>query len=423
MREQVAQIPEIVWQFAENCASLWEDRERAARSRVYRSTFADLCALDSRIDAQLDGLRVSSVEGRKVATEALELQGGGEIFTASVLAFENLEAPKADPIDRLLDSISKPGLAARPMTMALDWIAPEQAHSALERLSVKRLPLARAVTMMAQAARGIDCAPDLVAALGEADTFVAHAACWAAVRLGTKRVGRPLSMWFQSEDLETRLIAARSALLLGGHGASRVLEELVATSSSGAEEAAAALFHSCAATRALSLHRGLFGGLYSRASISAAGASGIPELVPFLLECLEYPPLSRLAGEAIVEITGVDLSKAGLRARKARGGGPSENPEDADIEIDQDEGLMWPEAEAVRSWWDSHSADFVPMTKHLAGRVVRSDMLMEYILRGGLQRRRATAAEMLALSGRPLFDVCAPAFRQTERLAGEDLCR
>jgi hypothetical protein len=77
----------------------------------------------------------------------------------------------------------------------------------------------------------------------------------------------------------------------------------------------------------------------------------------------------------------------------------------------------------VRSWWDSHSADFVPMTKHLAGRVVRSDMLMEYILRGGLQRRRATAAEMLALSGRPLFDVCAPAFRQTERLAGEDLCR
>jgi uncharacterized protein (TIGR02270 family) len=424
MLEQVASIPEVVWQFGENCAALWEDHERAARSRVYRSSFADLTALDSRIDAQLDGLRVSGSEGWRVVVEALELHGAGEIFAASALAFEQPPGPDGDPIDALLALISKPAIAQRPMAVALDWIAPPQRCAGMERLRAKGRPITHSVMLMAQAASGIECTPQIIAALEEGDVSLVHAACWAAVRLGARRVTEPLSVWLESEDPPTRLIAAHAALLLGGSDGPRVLEQLaVAPDLPVAEEAVAALFHWCQPSRALSLHRDLFGGEPSRTSVCAARAAGIHELMPSLLDCLTVPALARLAGESISEITGIDLSNSGLTLPDAAASDvPLEDPDNEDTEIGPDAGLPKPDPVAIRSWWASHGGEFVRMTRYLAGQPVNSGTLKQ-LLRKGLQRPRAVAAELLALSGWPLFDVCAPAFRQSERLAGDDLWR
>jgi uncharacterized protein (TIGR02270 family) len=424
MLEQVASIPEVVWQFGENCAALWEDRERAARSRVYRSSLADLTALDSRIDAQLDGLRVSGSEGWRVVVEGLELDGAGEIFAASTLAFERPPGPDGDPIDALSGLISKPFIMQRPVAVALDWIAPQQKWAAMERSRAKGHLITRGVMLMAQAASGVECTPQIIAALEEGDITLAQAACWAAVRLGARSVAASLHPWLESEAPPTRLIAAHAALLLGGYDGPRVLEQLaVSPDLPVAEEAVAALFHWCQPSRALSLHRDLFGGEPSRTSVCAARAAGIPELMPSLLDCLAVPALSRLAGESISEITGIELSNRGLTLPDAAAGdGPLDDTDDEDTEIGPDAGLPRPDPAAVRSWWASHCGEFARMTRYLAGQPVQTGTLKQ-LLRRGLQRPRAVAAELLALSGWPLFDVCAPAFRQCERLAGDDLWR
>jgi uncharacterized protein (TIGR02270 family) len=417
--QQVALIPEIAPQFAENSAALWEQRERAACGRLYRSHFADLCDLDSRIDAQIDGLRVSGSEGWRVASEALELQGAGEIFTASILAFECRPAtsPDPDPVTLLIGSITKPAMAVRPMAAALDWIAPLQIHAAIKRMCADRLPFTRAVTLMSMATCRIDCTDRIIVALREENGVVVHSACSAALQLGAREAVPSLDPWLESENAETRFTAARASLLLGGARASRVLEVLAsAVSCPLAEEASTTLFHACPPDKALSLHRELFRGNISRTSVQAAGSAGLPALIPFLLECLDLPPLARLAAEAISKITGVDLIKARLTTETPEAtGGPSEDPGDPDIAIDPDEGLPCPKPAAVKSWWQIHSPNFAPMTRYLSGRVVDSNSLGE-LVQTGLQTRRAAAAELLALSGQPLLDVQAPAFRQAERL-------
>lgn len=394
-----------------------EQRERAARGHLYRSHFADLCDLDNRIDAQVDGLRVSGLEGWKVSMEALELQGGGEIFTASILAFECLPVTSPDPVAHLFASIAKPAMAARPLAMALDWVAPWQSQAAIARMCAERLPLTRAVTLMSMAARGIDCTDHILAALHEGDGFVAQAACSGAILLGAREAIPSLDPLLQSEDAETRFAAARASLLLGGTRASRVLE-LLASAISGplAEDASCTLFHCCSPGTALSLHRELFGGNVSRTSIRAAGSTGLPVMIPFLLECLDLAPLKRVAAEAISEITGMDVIKDRLTAETPEmTGGPSEDPEDPAIAIDQDEGSPCPKPAAVKSWWQIHSPDFAPMTRYLSGRAVDRDALRQ-LIPTGLQTRRAVAAELFALHGQPLFDVCAPAFRQADRM-------
>jgi uncharacterized protein (TIGR02270 family) len=170
-------------------------------------------------------------------------------------------------------------------------------------------------------------------------------------------------------------------------------------------------------------HAELFSHHPSRASIRAAGGAGVPELVPHLLDCVSHPHLCRLAADALVEITGVDLQKEGLTLEAPpETEGPTESPLDDATELDADEGLLWPAKAAVDRWWATHSSHFAPLTRHLTGTTINAASLRQLLV-AGPQKRRGAAAELLAFSGLPLFDVCAPAFRQAHRLSTEDAWR
>jgi uncharacterized protein (TIGR02270 family) len=419
-------IFEVVSQFAENCAALWEQRERAAKALLHSATLDDLTHLDDRIDACLDGLRVSEPHGRRVATEALQLHGNGEIFTAAVLAFEQKPngGKEGDPIQAVFDSIETPSQAIRPLSVALDWISTEQFTSACDRIAALELPLARAAFLIASARRSLDCGKSIKAALRDSDPVLVRAGCQAAMWSGFQDAVELMEGQTLSDDLENCETAAHCALLLGSGAARVVLKRLTADQSSpSAETSAVSLFRCLPPGEALATHAELFGRHASRPSVRASGSAGIPELIPHLLECLEYPPLARLAGEAISEITGADLKRGGLTLEiPPPGGGPTEDPEDETIDPDPDDGLPWPDRSAVTRWWSAQRANFVPMTRYLAGTPVATDSLPG-LLASGLQRRRAAAAALLAISGKPLFDVCAPAFRQAQRLTSETAWR
>jgi uncharacterized protein (TIGR02270 family) len=131
------------------------------------------------------------------------------------------------------------------------------------------------------------------------------------------------------------------------------------------------------------------------------------------LRQMETSATARIAGEAFSMITGVDLAYKDLEGEWPFHAGPTEKPEDEDVEMDPDEDLPWPAPELVARWWADNKAKFVAGQRYLCGRPINDEHCRE-VLRTGYQRQRIAAALELALMrpDRPLFEWRAPAFRQ-----------
>jgi uncharacterized protein (TIGR02270 family) len=156
-----------------------------------------------------------------------------------------------------------------------------------------------------------------------------------------------------------------------------------------------------------------------RLAVIGAGVIGDPILVPWLIEQMKAPPLARIAGEAFTMITGLDIAHEDLEGKSPEGfeAGPTENPEDENVEMDPDEDLPWPNPELVLGWWNKNKGRFKNGTRYLLGQPISSAHLQQ-VLRIGRQRQRTAAALELAMMkpGRPLFEARAPGFRQKKLL-------
>ncbi|OJH33680.1 hypothetical protein BON30_47435 [Cystobacter ferrugineus] len=110
-------LPEIVSRHFEEASFLWTLRRRAIHAPHY--TFTDLERLDERVEAHLDGLRIAGGAAQAVIDEALSVAGGGEIFAATVLAFDKGSADCLAPVLELARD-SESGLEA--FLSALSWL-------------------------------------------------------------------------------------------------------------------------------------------------------------------------------------------------------------------------------------------------------------------------------------------------------------
>jgi len=157
------------------------------------------------------------------------------------------------------------------------------------------------------------------------------------------------------------------------------------------------------------------------AHIDGLRVAGDPVRIPWIIEHMEVPELARVAGEAFTMITGVDIAYEDLEGEWPEGfeAGPTESPEDEDVELDPDEDLPWPDAQLIAEWWAKNKAAFRNGTRYLLGQPISPEHL-QHVLRNGYQRQRAAAALELALlqPGQPLFEVRAPGFRQQQILLG-----
>ena len=157
-----------------------------------------------------------------------------------------------------------------------------------------------------------------------------------------------------------------------------------------------------------------------RLAIKGFGALGDSAVITSLIKAMQMPGLARLAGEAFSMITGVDIAYEDLEGEWPEGfeAGPTENPEDEDVEMDPDEDLPWPDPDLIHQWWGKNKKNFQNGTRYLCGKLISKEQCL-HVLRYGYQRQRAAAAIELAMifPGHPLFEVRAPGFRQ-QRLLG-----
>ncbi len=408
-------IPTILTQHAEEAAFHWLLRDGAVGA-PHRS-LQDLAKLDIRMDAHIDGLRISGDPGWEICKEALASEEPGAVFTAGVLA---LESAKKGRVEAALEVGSQNVELCRGAISALGWVTMEQAVPHINALLESPEPLGQRIGIAASAILRRDPGQHLVAAIS-ADPVVRARALRAAGELSRTDLVRTCRDHFKSEYPDCRFWAAWSAALLGDAESTDVLREVAEACGPLAERACDVAARRLGHNAALSLQKHLASRPESRRlAIIAAGAVGDPFLVPWLIEMMQTDELARPAGEAFSSITGIDLAYEDLEGEWPKGfeAGPTENPEDQDVAMDADENLPWPAPKPIEKWWSVNGKQFSSGTRYLLGKPMTPESLAEALRSGKQRQRRAAALELaLARSDQPLFEVRARGDLQETMLA------
>ena len=404
-------ISSIVSQHAEEAAFLWLLRSNAIHAPHY--SLIDLAKLDGRVDAHLDGLRVAGETGWDLCKAALGNEEAGEVFAASVMAFESGIESR---IQAILEVVQKTPALSTGLISALGWIAYEQVSSHIDRFLNSESPTIQRVGLAAKAVHRKDPGFVLQTMLGSSDALLHARALKAVGELGRKNLASLVRSSLNAEDPSLRWWAAWSGALLGDAMAVPVLQQFGAQKGPYAMKAATTAVRRMSVDMAHPWIRALAENPETiRVALCAAGALGDPTSIPWLIESMAAPTLARVAGESFTMITGVDLAYDDLDTDKPEGfeAGPTEDPEDLNVEMDSDEDLPWPHSELIKKWWFAHRLEFTNGTRYLLGKPMTIETL-NHVLRTGRQRQRSSAAIELAMRqpGQPLFNTSAPGFRQ-----------
>jgi uncharacterized protein (TIGR02270 family) len=409
-------IEAVVSQHVEEAAFLWTLRARAVGRPHFR--LRELARLDERVVAHLDGLRVNGDPAWALAKAAAE-SGAGELFAAAVLAYEDGREERVAVV--LGPASGAPG-KARALAGALAWLPFDRVQKAIQALLASPNPVLRRAGLAATAAHRVNPLRPLQLALTDTDPALRARAFRAVGELGVKGLAATLRKGLTDADPACRFAAAWSMALLTGDppavGTLSVIGEKPGPFAARAAALAARRMPPLAANAwriKLAGTRGMM-----RRALLVAGAFGDPAVVPWLIECMEEPPLARPAGEAFSMITGADLDFLRLNGTKPEGfeAGPTDDPGDPNVEMDPDYGLPWPNPKAVAAWWGKNKESFPKGVRHVAGKRVALETCRE-VLKTAYQRQRAAAAQEMVLiqTAAPLFEVRAPAFRQQKLLA------
>jgi uncharacterized protein (TIGR02270 family) len=331
--------------------------------------------------------------------------------------FENGDEAR---IQSVLELAEEKPETCRGLVSALGWLTWQQAEIHVGKLLTDESPLLRCVGLAACAAHRQDPGRAFIDALRDVHPLVRARALQSIGELGRKDLLPFIIESLTVKDDFCRYSAACSAALLGDVGSAAVLRSFVRPGFPWPEDALKVAMRRMAPASAIDWQAELAKQADTmRLAIIGAGAIGDPVLIPWLMEQMAVPELARVAGESFTMITGVDIAFADLDGEKPEGfeSGPTENPEDEDVEMDPDEDLPWPNPELIHAWWEKNKSGFRSGTRYLMGQPITYEQT-ENVLRTGRQRQRhAAALEMSMLKpGLPLFEVRAPGFRQQRML-------
>jgi uncharacterized protein (TIGR02270 family) len=316
----------------------------------------------------------------------------------------------------LESAVKKPEVVSG-VVSALGWLAFEHAQPHIKTLFSSHLPILRAVGIAAFAIERVDPGIILGEAIGDSDASVRARALRAVGELGRVDLLPRMRGGLTDSDQKARFAAAWSITLLSPNLDSLTVLRTMAESpdpfSSKALQIAIRRMDLAGAKAWQAWFSRRKEGM--RVAIAAAGAIGDPEHIPWLIEKMNFAALARVAGEAFTMITGIDLAYDDLDKNAPEGfeAGPTENPEDENVDMDPDEHLPWPDPTLIQKWWTKNKSRFQNGSRYLLGKPMSIEWLRQ-VLRIGRQRQRAAAALELAIRqpGQPLFEVRAPGFRQ-----------
>ena len=373
---------------------------------------------DDRLAAHLDGISVARDDGWTLCLAALQNPGTAELFVATVRA---VEERRLDGLQQLL-AVSEAMHETDGPVSAFGWLEPASLQGIVKGLLVASEPFRRLIGVAACAVHRIDFRVSKAHHSRDVAPAVRARALRSAGELGLTEQAVDCTSAISDEDPDCSFWAAWSSVVLGNRN--RGLDALTRVGeTAGVHEARAFRL----AFQAMSLdaaHKVLqqLGGAPGSVPrlIRGSGLSGNPTYVPWRMSHMSNDKTARLAGEAFSLITGTDLALLDLERNPPENfePGPTDDPNDPNVEMDPDEGLPWPDAELIRQWWDANRRRFTEGVRYFMGAPVTREHCIS-VLKSGFQRQRILAAHYLCLlePGTALFNTSAPAWRQQRQLA------
>jgi uncharacterized protein (TIGR02270 family) len=341
------------------------------------------------------------------------------MFACCVLAIETgnpervvsiLSSPAGEAYDALQHAIA-----------ALCWAARREATECVDWLRQVDVPQLRAIAIAAMGARRADPGALLEAALADPSPLLRARAYRTTGELGRTDLTAPISSGFKDDDPECRFWSAWAAARMGAAEPLDVLADIAWEGGPRAEQALDLLMRRLEVARANAWLRDLAGLPERRRSvIRATGVIGDPIYIPWLIERMNEPAATRLAGEAFSMITGVDLAYRDLDVRPPTDvqSGPNDDPKDENVALDEDDRLPWPDPAKVGDLWTKNKARFSVGTAYFLGKPKASADWLE-ALSDAFQRQRRAAALELAIRqpNWAMFEVRARGRMQRQLLA------
>lgn len=384
---------DILGRYAGDGAFLWHLRGVAVKSFAYDAR--SLAALDERLDAQLDGLRAAADDGWDALALAMHRDAEpGHAFLGAVLAIEQL---RLRVLADLLDAAAGEPPFARALASALAWLPwPTTARILPGLLAAGSPPELRHIGVAACAAHRMDPGPLLRDSMYSNHAPLRARAMKAAGELGLAGLRRDVASGLAAAEPEVRLRAAWSGALLGDPGATPVLQACAEIPGRGGELAAQMAARRMDVQAAGDWLRSL-APRAPRAALLGAAALGDPALLPWLIGEMRRPASARLAAFAASAISGMNLREDKLAGRRPAGfeAGPSDDPDDSDVDMDPDDGLSFPDPDAAAAWWSWRRHKLRGGQRLLLGRPMDPEWLAD-VLANGSQPLRAHAALELA---------------------------
>jgi uncharacterized protein (TIGR02270 family) len=410
-------IPFVIAQHAEDAAFLHGVRTALARGAHVK--LKELATFDMRLAAQLDALAIAGEAGWPFCDAALESPSSGAVFMGTVRAIEDGHEPRLIRLLALAESLRS---VACGLSSAFGWVSQPRLQGTVLQLLRAQEPFRRRIGLTACAMHRVDCG--LVAGpwIHDTDPEVRARALRAVGETGLECLMPALDDALQDEDGDCRFWAARSTVVLGS--SAEALDRLARTALEPGAHQGRALrlaLQAMARSDAHSFVRDLARDASNlRSVIQGSGIIGDPSYVPWLINQTANPPTARLAAESFSLITGVDIRAVELHADRPDDfeAGPNDNPDDANVDMDPDDGLPWPDKEKIEKWWAQNAGHFQNGARYFMGAPVTRPHCID-VLKNGYQRQRILAAHYLCLlePGTPLFNTSAPAWRQQRWLA------
>jgi uncharacterized protein (TIGR02270 family) len=396
-------------QFATEAAFLWLLRSVAVEQPHY--TPADLTELESRIEAQLDGLMTAPELGWSAAEATLELEEAGEVFTAACVALRSHEVPR---IQQAVEAGLANPAATRGLVSALGWLPAEVVRPWIEKFLAGKDMRHKYLGVAACSVRREDPAEALTNVLGREDCRGFTPLYARALRLVGELRRQDLMPAVQAartvDDPATRFWANWSAILLGDRAAVVDLQAFVFNPNPNRNRALQLAFRVLPIEQARMWISNLAKDpAQARTVVQATGILGDPHAVNWLIGKMTEPALARLAGEAFSNITGIDLERHQLNsaAPSDQAPIPNDDSEDDYSGLDEDENLPWPAVDKVAALWRSHGQHFLVGRRYFLGRPITADLLKDKLDHGFQRQRHAAALELALLGEVPLPNTSA----------------
>ena len=409
-------VRSVIHQHAEEAAIL-----RNIRSVLVRAPHVKLhhlARLDDRIAAHLDGLAVAGEYGLELCEAALETPGVGEAFSAVARAIGAKDKARFGKFFALAEALPE---ARRGLTSAFGWVSAYDLKGTVAELLAAKEPIRREVGIAACTMHRLDPGVMLANAIDDSDPRLRARALRAAAEIGRRDLFQICLKRLKDEDATARFHAAASAVLLGDRDRSLSVLEGSSIRPNSCRERALGLW-----LKAVDLASGqrVLKSIAQqpadrRLLIQGVGVVGDPQLIPWLIGLMTDETVARLAGESFSTITGLDLAYLDLERKPPEGfePGPTDDPDDPNVDMDPDESLPWPDQTRIHAWWEANRQSYNAGVRYFMGEPVTQSHCRR-VLREGYQRQRRAAAEYLCLlaPGTPLFPTAAPAWRQTRWL-------